>query len=123
GEGEGSIKSMIDNAIEEVNTKIGNLETLNTTAKTNLVGAINEVLAAVGAGGTSAQVTMTTDSTTPGMAKSYTIKQGASTVGIIDIPKDMVVSSAEVVTDPEDQEPGTYIVLTIANAAKDKVYI
>lgn len=123
GEGEGSIKLMIDNAIEEVNTKIGNLETLNTTAKTNLVGAINEVLAAVGAGGTSAQVTMTTDSTTPGMAKSYTIKQGASTVGVIDIPKDMVVSSAEVVTDPEDQEPGTYIVLTIANAAEDKVYI
>lgn len=123
GEGEGSIKSMIDNAIEEVNTKIGNLETLNTTAKTNLVGAINEVLAAVGAGGTSAQVTMTTDSTTPGMAKSYTIKQGVSTVGVIDIPKDMVVSSAEVVTDPEDQEPGTYIVLTIANATEDKVYI
>ena len=123
GEGEGSIKLMIDNAIEEVNTKIGDLETLNTTAKTNLVGAINEVLAAVGAGGTSAQVTMTTDSTTPGMAKSYTIKQGASTVGVIDIPKDMVVSSAEVVTDPEDQEPGTYIVLTIANAAEDKVYI
>lgn len=123
GEGEGSIKLMIDNAIEEVNTKIGNLETLNTTAKTNLVGAINEVLAAVGAGGTSAQVTMTTDSTTPGMAKSYTIKQGASTVGVIDIPKDMVVSSAEVVTDPEDQEPGTYIVLTIANATEDKVYI
>lgn len=123
GEGEGSIKLMIDNAIEEVNTKIGNLETLNTTAKTNLVGAINEVLAAVGAGGTSAQVTMTTDSTTPGMAKSYTIKQGASTVGVIDIPKDMVVSSAEVVTDPEDQDPGTYIVLTIANAAEDKVYI
>lgn len=123
GEGEGSIKLMIDNAIEEVNTKIGNLETLNTTAKTNLVGAINEVLAAVGAGGTSAQVTMTTDSTTPGMAKSYTIKQGVSTVGVIDIPKDMVVSSAEVVTDPEDQEPGTYIVLTIANATEDKVYI
>lgn len=122
-DGEGSIQQMIDNAIEDVNAKIGNLESLNTIAKTNLVGAINEVLAAVGAGGTSAQVTMTTDSTTPGMAKSYTIKQGASTVGVIDIPKDMVVSSAEVVTDPEDQEPGTYIVLTIANAAEDKVYI
>ena len=122
-DGEGSIQQMINNAIEDVNAKIGDLESLNTTAKTNLVGAINEVLAAVGAGGTSAQVTMTTDSTTPGMAKSYTIKQGASTVGVIDIPKDMVVSSAEVVTDPEDQDPGTYIVLTIANATEDKVYI
>ena len=114
---------MIDNAIEDVEAKIGNLESLNTTAKTNLVGAINEVLAAVGAGGTDAQVTISTDATTPGMAKSYTIKQGSSTVGTIDIPKDMVVSSAEVVTDPEDQDPGTYIVLTIANATKDKVYI
>lgn len=123
GEGEGSIKLMIDNAIEEVNTKIGNLSSLNTTAKDNLVNAINEVRAAVSAGGTSAQVTMTTDSTTPGMAKSYTIKQGESTVGTIDIPKDMVVSSGAVETDPEDQDPGTYIVLTLANATNDKIYV
>lgn len=123
GEGEGSIKLMIDNAIEEVKTQIGTLSSLNTTAKDNLVNAINEVRAAVSAGGTSAQVTMTTDSTTPGMAKSYTIKQGESTVGTIDIPKDMVVSSGAVETDPEDQDPGTYIVLTLANATNDKIYV
>lgn len=123
GEGKGSIKSMIDNAIEEVNTKIGNLSSLNTTAKDNLVNAINEVRAAVSAGGTEAQITIDTSTTSEGAAKSYTIKQGESTVGTIDIPKDMVVSSGAVETDPEDQDPGTYIVLTLANATNDKIYV
>lgn len=42
---------------------------------------------------------------------------------LINIPKDMVVSSGEVVTDPEGQEPGTYIKLTLANSANDILYI
>ena len=121
--GSGSIAEMINNAKAEINGKIGNLENLNTTAKADLVGAINEVLAAVGTGGVDAQVTIDSSITTEGMAKSYTIKQGGTTVGTIDIPKDMVVSSATVETNPEGQAAGTYIVLTIANAAEDKIYI
>jgi hypothetical protein len=46
--------------------------------------------------------------------------EGAAT---INIPKDMVVSGGEVVTDPEGQEPGTYIKLTLANATNDVLYI
>jgi hypothetical protein len=42
---------------------------------------------------------------------------------IINIPKDMVVSAGEIVTDPEGQEPGTYIKLTLANATNDTLYI
>ena len=41
----------------------------------------------------------------------------------INIPKDMVVSAGEVVTDPEGQEQGTYIKLTLANATNDTLYI
>lgn len=122
-DGEGSIQQMINNAIEDVETKIGTLSSLNTTAKDNLVNAINEVRAAISAGGTEAQITIDTSTTTEGAAKSYTIKQGESTVGTIDIPKDMVVSSGVVETDPEDQDPGTYIVLTLANATNDKIYV
>lgn len=121
--GSGSIAEMINNAKAEINGKIGNLGNLNTTAKADLVGAINEVLAAIGAGGVDAQVTIDSSTTTEGMAKSYTVKQGGTTIGTIDIPKDMVVSSATVETNPAGQEAGTYIVLTIANAEKDKVYI
>lgn len=49
-------------------------------------------------------------------------KTDAGTV-VIDIPKDMVVQSGSVVTDPTDQPDGTYIELVLANATNDKLYI
>ena len=120
---DGSIKKAVKEAKDALEAKIGNLENLNTTAKGNLVSAINEVLVAVGAGGTAAAVTIDTTTTTAGMAKSYTLKQGENTIGTIDIPKDMVVRSGEVVVNPEGKPEGTYIVLTLANATEDKIYV
>lgn len=123
GEGEGtSIQDMIDEAIATVQIQIGTLSSLNTTAKDNLVNAINEVRAAISAGGTEAQVTLE-EGTSATYAKVYTLKQGESTVGTINIPKDMVVKSGAVEVDPADQAPGTYIVLTLANATSDKIYV
>lgn len=68
-----------------------------------------------------------------GAAASYTIAQTKSGVSVdIDIPKDMVVSSGTVVTYTASNLPtgagaptaaGTYLVLTLANATSDKVYI
>ncbi len=110
-----------EESIEAIETDIGNVDNLQTTNKT-VAGAINEVLAAVGTGGTAAVVTVTTDTTTEGALKSYTIKQGETTVGVIDIPKDMVVESGSVVTNPEGQVEGTYIKLVLANVA-DPLYI
>ena len=110
-------------SINTLNGKVGDLTGLDTTAKDTLVNAINEVADAVGAAETAGAVTVDTSSTTAGMAKSYTIKQGGATVATIDIPKDMVVSSGAVEVDPEDHDPGTYLVLTLANATNDKVYI
>lgn len=103
--------------IDKIEANVGSVDSLSTTNKT-VVGAINEVLAAVGTGGTAAVVTVTTDTTTEGAVKSYTIKQGTTTVGVIDIPKDMVVESGEVVTNPEGQDEGTYIKLVLANVAE-----
>jgi len=108
--------------VDAVELDLGNVDSLSTENKT-VVGAINEVLAAVGTGGTAAVVTMTSDTTTAGMAKSYTIKQGTTTVGVIDIPKDMVVESGSVVVNPESQAEGTYIKLVLANATNDELYI
>ena len=107
--------------VDAVELDMGDVDSLSTTNKT-VVGAINEVLAAVGTGGTAAVVTMTSDTTSDGALKSYTIKQGTTTVGVIDIPKDMVVESGEVVVNPEGQAAGTYIKLVLANVA-DPLFI
>ena len=120
---EGSIKKAVADAKAELNGKIGNLENLSTTNKGDLVSAVNEVLAAVGTGGTAAVVTMTENAESGDYAKVYTIKQGETLVGNINIPKDMVVESGSVEVNPEGQEEGTYIVLTLANATSDKLYI
>lgn len=119
-ESEKSIQTMIDDSVKAVDDKIGNTE-LETTNKT-LSGAINELKAAIGTGGTAAVVTMT-ESTPEGYAKAYTIKQGETAVGTINIPKDMVVSSGKLVTNPEGQTAGTYIELTLANNDGSKIYI
>lgn len=109
--------------IDNLETSVGALSNLSTSAKDNLVAAINEVLSKVNDAEEAGKVTISTEPTTSGMLKSYTVKQGDTTVGTIDIPKDMVVKSGEVVVDPEGQTKGTYIVLTLANATEDKIYV
>lgn len=57
-------------------------------------------------------------------AAIYQLAKDGTPVGVdINIPKDMVVKSGEVVKDPAGQTAGTYIVLTLANATSDKLYI
>ena len=111
----GSVKKAVKDASDTINAKIGAVSTLTTTEKTNLVGAVNEVKSAVDSAKTAGEVTVTTDSTTEGYLKTYTIKQGGVEISKIDIPKDLVVTSGDVVVDPDGQPAGTYIKLTIAN--------
>lgn len=120
---DGSVKKQIKDASDALDAKIGTLDDLTTTNKGNIVEAIEEVKSAVGNAQTAGEVTVDTTTTTAGMAKSYTIKQGAKTVATIDIPKDMVVKSGVVEKNPEGQPAGTYLVLTLANATNDKVYV
>lgn len=74
--------------------EIGDLGNLTTTAKTDLVSAIEELKIAI----TANKITIESINTTPGAAKSYTVKQGEEVIGVIDIPKDMVVTSGKVIT-------------------------
>ena len=54
----------------------------------------------------------------------YQLTKDGTPVGVdINIPKDMVVKSGQVVKNPAGQPAGTYIVLTLANATSDKLYI
>lgn len=108
--------------VTTVEGNIGTMGNLGTTAKTDLVSAINEVKDSVTAGNTASAITISTTTTTAGYLKSYTVKQGDNTIGTIDIPKDMVVESGEVVTNPSGQAAGTYIKLVLANVA-DPLYI
>lgn len=110
-------KKYADEQVDALEEDMGSVDGLSTTNKT-VVGAINEVLAAVGTGGTAAVVTM--EKSADGL--TYTVKQGNATVGTIDIPKDMVVTAGEVVTNPAGQAAGTYIKLTLANVT-DPLYI
>ncbi|MBQ9641519.1 MAG: hypothetical protein IJV06_08155 [Bacteroidaceae bacterium] len=75
-------------------------------------------------------VTVSTPTAPTGVSKRYTIAQAATGLSVnIDIPKDMVVSSGKVETYTAGNLPtgvttaGTYLVLTLANATSDKVYI
>ena len=57
-------------------------------------------------------------------AAIYQLTKDGTPVGVdINIPKDMVVQSGEVVKNPVGQTAGTYVVLTLANATSDKLYI
>lgn len=87
---------------------------------TTVEGALAELATAVGG------KAITCEKTNPdGVAARYVFKQGGVEItnAVIDIPKDMVVSSGSVVTNPDGQEAGTYLELVLANATNDKVYI
>lgn len=65
-----------------------------------------------------------TESTPEGYAKAYTIAQAATGLStVINIPKDMVVESGTVVTDPAGQPAGTYLKLVLANADESEIFI
>ena len=102
-------------AVDALAEKVGDVSTLTTSIKTDVVSAVNEVKDAVDSAKTAGEVTIDTTTTTEGYLKSYTINQGGTKIGVIDIPKDLVVTSGEVVVDAEGQPAGTYIKLTIAN--------
>lgn len=107
----------------ELREMIGTLTGLTTGAQDNLVNAINELDAGIDTVKTESTVTVEEDALNPDFAKVYSIKQNGIEVGKVNIPKDMVVQSGQIVTDPADQAPGKYLELTIANGTGDKIYI
>ena len=108
-------------AVDALGTKVGTIPT--TSKATSVVGYVDEQVKAVKDAEVDYTVTVT-PSTVEGIAKRYTIAQASTGLNVnIDIPSDMVVKSGEVVPNPTGQPAGTYLVLTLANATNDKVYI
>ena len=89
--------------------------------ETTVVGYVDAKIAAIPAQ-TDYSVTVT-ESTPEGYAKSYAFTQCGKSIATINIPKDMVVSSGSVVTDPKGQPAGTYIKLVLANADNSELFI
>lgn len=92
---------------------------------TTVEGALAELAEAISATSTAGAVTCVKDTEAEGVAARYTFSQGGIPIAnaVIDIPKDMVVKSGKVVTNPEGKPAGTYLVLTLANTTEDKIYI
>lgn len=107
-------------AVDALSKKVGSIP--EGSKATTVVGYVDEKIGAIPAQ-TDYTVTVT-PSTVEGLAKRYTVHQEATGLDVnIDIPTDMVVKSGAVVTNPAGQTAGTYLVLTLANATNDKVYI
>lgn len=92
-----SVAGEVDLSIFATDAIVGNLEDLNTTVKTDLVTAINEVLTAVDAGGTGSVVTIAKfEIPTEGSAATYQLYQGGKPVGEkIEIPVSTKVEASD----------------------------
>lgn len=115
-------KTSNDARVKKVEDNIGDITTFTEVGAT-VSAAIKKLAADIKTAQGAGEVTVSTETTTEGMSKSYTFTQNGKQITVIDIPKDMVVSSGEVVKNPAGQAPGTYICLTLANATQDKIYI
>ena len=112
---------------------VGYSNTIDGTAVTNVDDALDALVEASAGGVASKTIWLNpNESVTTGYLKTYGIYQGANSydaetnpatlVGKIDIPRDLVVTSGQIVVNPEGLPAGTYLELTIANQ-DEPVYI
>lgn len=87
-------EEFVENKIAEQG--VGDVNNLQTTSK-NLTDAVNEVLDAVDDVSAASAITLTTKGASESFANVYELKQGNNVIGNINILKDMVVESGEVV--------------------------
>ena len=81
------------------------------TGETKTLGGLEDRIDALATG---SNVTISTTATTENMLKSYTFSQNGSVIGTIDIPKDLVVTSGQIV----EVNNVKYLRLTIANQSE-----
>ncbi len=113
----------IDMSIYVTNDMLGDINTLTTTDTSNLVNSINEIHNDVNNIKTESKIDIEEDTQNSDFAKVYIIKQNSIEVSRINIPKDMVVKSGQIVENPTGYPNGKYVELTISNGDADKVYI
>lgn len=126
----GSVKKSIKDAIDalvasdiEITTITG-LNKADDTAAANIQEALEALYTKVSATASAATINVVKDEAPGEYAAVYHVTQNGTNVGVpINIAKDMVVSSGDVETLDDATHKGTFLVLTLANATNDKVYI
>lgn len=94
----------------------GQYSSASTVTKEELVAAFESAI-------TASEVSISSESgATSAILKTYKFIQNGKEIGEIDLPKDFVVISGEVVENPYGQPEGTYIKLVIANQ-DEPIYI
>lgn len=136
------VKKLVNESLAEKVDSVGALDssiTVGGTAASPTIGVkisedsdnslelVEDGLKVVSSGESTDYTVTISESTSEEYSKIYNIQQVASGLNtFINIPKDMVVSSGVVETKDTSGEwglAGTYLVLTLANATNDKVYI
>ena len=93
-------------------------DTGNFYTSTNVEGALQELGNAIESAGA---VSMTESTGSGNVLKIYTLSQNGSTIGTINIPKDLVAVSGAIVSADGEGTPGTFLQLNITNG--DPIYI
>ena len=88
----------------------------------NVGGALEELFTAVGNVNTGAAVSISTQTTTSGMLRSYTFSQGGSTIGTIDIPKDYVNNIIGIVSQDGSGNSGIFLKVNTAPTGETASY-
>lgn len=129
------VKTNVETISGNVNTISADVQTISATTIPNLKNDLSGLVVteetrakgeekklsdAISALTTGSTVTLSSSTEDTSILKKYTIYQGGKSVGDINIPKDLVVTSGEVIKVTADApvtglEEGTYLKLTIAN--------
>lgn len=90
----------------------------NYYTSTTVEGALQEIGTSIAEAGA---VTVTETAGSGSVLKVYTLTQNGSTIGTINIPKDLTATAGEIVSQDGQSNSGTFLKLTIANG--DPIYI
>lgn len=117
-----SAKSYADGLVSAI--AAGDVAFTSSNLQSDNVGdALEELFTAVGSAQSNSAVSISTQTTTTGMLRSYTFSQGGSTIGTIDIPKDYVNNIIGIVSQDGSGNSGIFLkVNTAATGADTPVY-
>lgn len=116
-----SAKSYADNLVSAIAAGDVAFTSANFTSD-NVGGALEELFTAVGNVNTGSAVSISTQTTTSGMLRSYTFTQGGSTIGTIDIPKDYVNNIIGIVSQDGSGNSGIFLKVNAAPTGETASY-
>ena len=111
-------KSYADGLFEAIAAGDVAFSSSNFTAD-NVSGALEELFSAVADAQSNAAVTISSETTTSGMLRSYTFSQGGTNIGTIDIPKDYVNNIIGIVSQDGSGNSGIFLKVNTAPTGAD----